>query len=99
MNGRPDLLKGSYYNNPTYDTDPETGVSANIWPHEDGCEGYEAAFKELCALMVDVGGMVARACDEALVEGSEEGLASTKSVEELVTKSRANKARLLHYVS
>jgi hypothetical protein len=100
MNGKPDKLKGSFYNNPSYDESPgllDDTVHKNIWPQEEGCEGYEEAFKELCALMVSVGGLVARACDAIVVEG-DQGLASTKSVEELVTRSRSNKARLLHYV-
>lgn len=45
--------------------------------------------------MVEVGGLVARACDQLV--GNES--ATSKSVEELVRQSRASKARLLHYVS
>lgn len=102
MNGKPDTLKGSYYNNPTYDETPGLTSDApsfkNIWPKdEEGCEGYEEAFKALCKLMVDVGVLVARACEEIVQEA--EGLASQKSVEELVGQSKASKARLLHYVS
>ncbi|GAA5842895.1 hypothetical protein JCM3766R1_005695 [Sporobolomyces carnicolor] len=97
MNGKPDTLKGSFYNNPSQDETP--GLKAgdaptkNIWPEEKGVEGFEEAFKELCALMVEVGGLVARACDQLV--GNES--ATSKSVEELVRQSRASKARLLHY--
>ncbi|GAA5948953.1 hypothetical protein JCM21900_003150 [Sporobolomyces salmonicolor] len=98
MNGKPDILKGSYYNNPVYDESPGLcegdAPVQNIWPKEKGVEGYEEAFKELCKLMVEVGGLVAAACDQ-LVGGA--GAASTKSVEELVRQSHSSKARLLHY--
>lgn len=45
MNGKPDTLKGSFYNNPSQDETP--GLKAgdtptkNIWPQEKGIEGYE----------------------------------------------------------
>ncbi|GAA5918413.1 hypothetical protein JCM5296_007577 [Sporobolomyces johnsonii] len=98
MNGKPDTLKGSYYNNPAYDESPGLhegdAPMKNIWPKEKGVEGYEEAFKELCKLMVEVGGLVAAACDQ-LVGGA--GTASTKSVEQLVRQSHSSKARLLHY--
>ncbi|GAA5924741.1 uncharacterized protein JCM15063_005721 [Sporobolomyces koalae] len=99
MNGKPDTLKGSFYNNPSQDETP--GLKAgdapvqNIWPREQGVEGYEEAFKELCHLMVEVGGLVAAACDQLV--GSDK--ASAKSVEALVRESKASKARLLHYFS
>lgn len=115
MNGRPDTLKGSYYNNPTYEVEDEgtsgeekTGQGRparrlrrrNVWPREPETEGFQQAFQDLCKLMVEVGTHVARAC-EAFVRGEsgEQQLANAKSVEELVGQSRSNKARLLHYVS
>ncbi|GAA5823638.1 hypothetical protein JCM5353_005084 [Sporobolomyces roseus] len=97
MNGKPDTLKGSFYNNPSQDETP--GLKAgdtptkNIWPEEKGIEGYEATFKELCKLMVEVGRLVAAACDQLVGDES----AASKSVEELVRISQASKARLLHY--
>ncbi|KAK4056213.1 hypothetical protein OIO90_002654 [Microbotryomycetes sp. JL221] len=109
--GEPDLLKGSFYNNPTYDDeDAELGLAVdhedqqrrrrrNIWPDERGhaeIAGFRDAFKELCAFMVDVGKLVARACQPLVMEQGQY-LANTKTVEELVSSSRANKARLLHY--
>ncbi|GAA5870868.1 hypothetical protein JCM16303_001611 [Sporobolomyces ruberrimus] len=97
MNGNPDTLKGSFYNNPSQDETPGLkegdAPTKNIWPQEKGIEGYEAAFKELCNLMVEVGGLVAAACDQLV--GSDK--ATTKSVEDLVRQSQASKARLLHY--
>ncbi|GAA6020138.1 hypothetical protein JCM11491_005540 [Sporobolomyces phaffii] len=96
MNGKPDLLKGSFYNNPSQDETPglRTGdaPTRNIWPQEERVEGYEVAFKELCSLMVEVGGLVAAACDQLVGES-----AASKSVEQLVRSSSASKARLLHY--
>lgn len=88
---QPDTYKGSFYANPL--DDPK-----NLWPAEDlpGCAGYKEAFETLTRFMVDVGVLVARACGPIVDEV--EGLASTKSVEELVATSRASKARLLHYV-
>ncbi|GAA5998145.1 uncharacterized protein JCM10292_002354 [Rhodotorula paludigena] len=96
MNGKPDTLKGSYYNNPKQDVTPGLHEGdepvANIWPKEKGVEGYEEAFKELCQLMVRVGELVGAACDQFVGK-----TASSKSVEQLVRESRASKARLLHY--
>ncbi|GAA6035039.1 hypothetical protein JCM8097_002156 [Rhodosporidiobolus ruineniae] len=96
MNGKPDTLKGSFYNNPTSDLTPalkegEEPVK-NIWPKEEGVEGYEEAFKALCALMVRIGQLVASACDQ-LVGAN----ASSKSVKQLLSESHSSKARLLHY--
>ncbi|GAA5928851.1 hypothetical protein JCM3775_004652 [Rhodotorula graminis] len=96
MNGKPDLLKGSFYNNPSYDLTPGLHDGdepvANIWPDERGVEGFEEAFKELCALMVRIGILVGAACDQLVGK-----TASSKSVEQLVKESHSSKARLLHY--
>ncbi|BGP37355.1 hypothetical protein JCM10450v2_001262 [Rhodotorula kratochvilovae] len=96
MNGKPDTLKGSYYNNPSQDLTPGLHAGdapvANIWPDEAGVEGYEAAFKELCALMVRIGELVGAACDQLVGK-----TASSKTVEQLVRESHSSKARLLHY--
>lgn len=102
MNGQLDVAKGSFYANPQWDETPPTvegGLPGkNVWPAE--VEGYEETFKALCALMINVGGLVAQAC-EAVVRNvaGREGLANRKTVEELILTSKANKARLLHYVS
>ncbi|GAA5885009.1 hypothetical protein JCM6882_007190 [Rhodosporidiobolus microsporus] len=96
MNGKPDLLKGSYYNNPTGDETPGLREgdepTKNIWPQEEGVEGYEEAFKALCALMVRIGELVASACDQLVGK-----TASQKTVKQLVCDSHSSKARLLHY--
>lgn len=105
MNGKLDSAKGSFYANPQWDRTPPTREGGpegvNLWPkNEDGVDGFEEAFKGLCKVMVEVGGLVARACQG--VVGADEGgkkLANSKTVEELVMSSKANKARLLHYVS
>ncbi|GAA5867709.1 hypothetical protein JCM3774_003386 [Rhodotorula dairenensis] len=96
MNGKPDRLKGSFYNNPKEDVTP--GLHAgdapicNVWPREDQVEGFEDAFKQLCKLMVEVGELVASACDAFVGK-----TASSKSVNELISESHSSKARLLHY--
>lgn len=89
MNGKQDYLKGSYYNNPSED-------DSNIWPSEEDCPGFKDSFQELCGMMVEIGVLVARACDGFVGEG--EGLVGGKTVEALVAGSSASKARLLHYV-
>lgn len=74
--GRPDLSKGSYYNNPVYDlpfNDPNlikkypSFCSPNIWPKKDLPE-FEGAFKDMAYLVVHVGTMVARATDKYVEE-------------------------------
>lgn len=97
-NGKPDTLKGSYYNNPSQDLTPGLHDGdepvPNIWPSgEPGLEGFEEAFKALCQLMVRVGVLVGAACDQLVGK-----TASAKSVEQLVRESHSSKARLLHYV-
>ncbi|BGP67715.1 hypothetical protein NBRC10513v2_001035 [Rhodotorula toruloides] len=95
-NGKPDRLKGSFYNNPSQDITPglNEGDEAvrNIWPKEKGVEEFEVAFKELCALMVKIGELVGAACDQFVGK-----TASKKTVEQLVRESHSSKARLLHY--
>ncbi|RUS18984.1 Clavaminate synthase-like protein [Endogone sp. FLAS-F59071] len=103
MNGKPDTLKGSYYNNPTIDVPstpadlaaqfPET-CNRNVWPHEDLPE-LEGAFKELGRFIVDVGKMVARACDE-FVATKVPDYPSTY-LQRIIADSQTHKARLLHY--
>lgn len=54
MNGKPDTLKGSFYNNPSQDETPglKSGdaPTKNIWPEENGIEGYEgeSPMRTLC---------------------------------------------------
>ncbi|KAL8281523.1 hypothetical protein RQP46_006207 [Phenoliferia psychrophenolica] len=97
MNGKPDTYKGSFYNNVAAAQD---GVDAiddprNIWPEGEGIEGFRDAFLQLCKVIVMVGGLVARACDKVVEDAG--GMASDKTVEELIKTSQNSKARLLHY--
>lgn len=70
-------------------------VTPNVWPSEDVLPGFEARFEELCRLIVDVAGLVARSCDRygvAKLDGYRPG-----TLEEIVRTSVSTKARLLHY--
>ncbi|KAL5120404.1 hypothetical protein ACEQ8H_001694 [Pleosporales sp. CAS-2024a] len=105
--GRYDTRKGSYYVNcaagfeaqqravaAKYPSFPEY-TAPNVWPSEELLPGFEATFGELCALIIDIAALVARACDkyaEANIEGYQAGL-----LEHVVTTSVSTKARLLHY--
>lgn len=76
-NGRPDRLKGSYYVNCAFYKDPslqgaepqgyegfEEYTMGNVWPEEKrGLEGFREATQSLCALVIDVAKLVAKACD------------------------------------
>ncbi|KAF9458723.1 Clavaminate synthase-like protein [Collybia nuda] len=105
MNGKPDLLKGSYYANPTVEnatvsahdraTYPEY-YGRNIWPDkgEKGVEGFEEAFKDLGGFIFKVGCELAAACQPfALSHLSDSSL----SLPKLISTSQTTKARLLHY--
>lgn len=105
--GRYDTLKGSYYVNcassfeeqqkaiaERYPSFPEY-TAPNVWPTEELLPGFEATFRELCALIIDIAALVARACDkyaEANIEGYQKGY-----LEHVVKTSAFTKARLLHY--
>lgn len=102
-------MKGSYYVNcnPSF-ADPKVQeqlterypsfpeyTAANVWPSEDVLPGFEEAFRDLCALIIDVAALVARACDkyaEAKIEDYKPGY-----LEHVVKTSHVSKARLLHY--
>lgn len=105
--GRYDTLKGSYYVNcaPAFEDQQKTVAekypsfseytAPNVWPAEDLLPGFEATFRELCNLIIEIAALVARACDkyaEANIEGYEKGF-----LEHLVKTSISTKARLLHY--
>lgn len=105
--GKYDTLKGSYYVNcapgfesqqsavaEKYPSFPEY-TAPNVWPAEDLLPGFEATFRELCTLIIDIAALVARACDkyaEANIEGYTKGY-----LEHVVKTSISTKARLLHY--
>ncbi|KAF2751214.1 Clavaminate synthase-like protein [Sporormia fimetaria CBS 119925] len=105
--GRYDTLKGSYYVNcaPGFDAQQKTVAekypsfpeytAPNVWPSKDLLPGFEATFKELCTLIIDIAALVARACDKyalANIQGYEKGY-----LEHVVKTSVSTKARLLHY--
>lgn len=105
-NGRYDTLKGSYYAQPMHHAELEAKArtmypgsvemtSPNVWPEEKVLPGFEKVFEELCHLIVDTAGLVARNCDRygvAKLEGYREG-----TLENIVRTSVSTKARLLHY--
>ncbi|KAI8906013.1 hypothetical protein EDD86DRAFT_193442 [Gorgonomyces haynaldii] len=102
MNGKPDFAKGSYYNNPIYDTpsnsDPEylkkypEYAHPNLWPKE--LPELQQEFMELGNLIVSVGKLVARRCDIYLSKHYPE---LVNFMEDAIEKSTICKARLLHY--
>lgn len=70
-------------------------TSPNVWPGESVLPGFEKTFEDLCHLMIDVAGYVARSCDRygvAKLDGYRDG-----TLEEIVRSSVSTKARLLHY--
>ncbi|KAL7408928.1 Clavaminate synthase-like protein [Mrakia frigida] len=105
MNGVPDLNKGSYYNNPLVDfpnvSEEEKKAhpmyyNPNVWPEKDeaGVEGFEEAFKELGTFIFEVGCLLSKACESFVAESLVD---SSQSIENLISTSQCNKARLLHY--
>ncbi|KAF7310575.1 RIC1 domain-containing protein [Mycena chlorophos] len=104
MNGKPDLLKGSYYANPIVDDPPASGLRAqypeyynkNIWPKSDesSVEGFEAAFKDLGRFVFNVGVALASACQPFALSQLND---SSVSLPQLIGTSSTSKARLLHY--
>ncbi|TFK36803.1 Clavaminate synthase-like protein [Crucibulum laeve] len=103
MNGKPDLLKGSFYANPVVQ---KLAVSEkerqeypeyygnNIWPHEESVEGFEEAFKDLGKFIFQVGYELAAACQPFALSHLSD---STMSLPALIKTSQTTKARLLHY--
>ncbi|KAL6706427.1 hypothetical protein ACN47E_005533 [Coniothyrium glycines] len=106
-NGRYDTLKGSYYVNcaPAFEEQQENVAekypsfpeytAPNVWPSEELLPGFEATFRELCILIIDIAVLVARACDkyaEVNIDGYQKGY-----LEHVVKTSVFTKARLLHY--
>ena len=105
--GRYDTLKGSYYVNcaPGFSKQQQTVAekypsfpeytAPNVWPAKDLLPDFEETFQELCALIIDIAALVARACDryaEANIEEYKPGY-----LEHVVKTSISTKARLLHY--
>jgi len=105
MNGRPDILKGSYYANPIVDTPDVTAeqreaypeyYGTNIWPTNEshGLEGFEDAFKMLGRFVFKVGTELATACQPF---ASSHLTDTSVSLADLIRTSQTTKARLLHY--
>ena len=103
MNGKPDLAKGSFYNNPIRDSSPvQKDVDyilkfpeyafANVWP-EDFPELREA-FMRLGQLIVHVGKRVCFHCDKYLASKLD---LPPNFIEKAISDSETTKARLLHY--
>ncbi|KAL4100454.1 hypothetical protein PRIC1_008246 [Phytophthora ramorum] len=103
LQGKPDLAKGSYYNNPeTNDLangDQELMAKfpsfyhPNIWPKE--LPELEKAFMKLGQLIVDMGVLVAQQCDtfvESKCPAYERG-----KLHRVISTGKCSKARLLHY--
>jgi hypothetical protein len=104
LQGNFDLSKGSYYANPQFDepiANPElikklsSFVHPNIWPSAQDCPDFEAAFKTLGRIMVEVGVLVAKQCD-TFVHSNCSAYPSNK-LETIIRESLNCKARLLHY--
>ncbi|RJE19763.1 hypothetical protein PHISCL_07900 [Aspergillus sclerotialis] len=70
-------------------------TAPNIWPPADKLPSFRGSVEDLCRLIIDTAGLVARACDrfaEANIDGYEPGY-----LEKVVKGSFTTKARLLHY--
>eukprot|EP00026_Physarum_polycephalum_P004593 Phypoly_transcript_04615.p1 GENE.Phypoly_transcript_04615~~Phypoly_transcript_04615.p1 ORF type:complete len:371 (+),score=58.03 Phypoly_transcript_04615:801-1913(+) len=101
--GKFDYAKGSFYANPLYDrpVDDEALIkqypafcAPNIWPKDD-LPGLEPTFKEAGKLVIDVGLLLAKQCDN-LVHKKCKDYPPTK-LYDIIKKGRTPKARLLHY--
>lgn len=102
--GKPDYGKGSFYANPVWDTPfadqawivekyPQF-CSPNIWPR-DVLPELEPAFKEFSRLIIGAGQLLARHCDEYVARLCPEY--PRDHLQNVLTRSRMPKARLLHF--
>jgi isopenicillin N synthase-like dioxygenase len=103
LQGKPDLSKGSFYANPQYDrpVDDENiireypaFIHPNIWPKDEVPE-FEAAFKELGQIIVEVGKLIATQCDKFVQ--SKCPSYPPRYLHSIISNSKCCKARLLHY--
>jgi len=104
FNGKPDIAKGSYYNNPIFNdpfnSDPKvireqpSFASPNIWPTEELPE-LEPAFMNLGQLIHRVGCSLAVHCDQ-YVKARKPSYTAGR-LERCIWPGKACKARLLHY--
>lgn len=104
LQGKPDVDKGSYYNNPQYDrpVDDEHLISKypafihpNIWPDE--LPELTQAFKELGSLIVAVGKLIAIQADIYVKSKCPEY--DDNKLFSIIDSSKCCKGRLLHYFS
>jgi isopenicillin N synthase-like dioxygenase len=109
MNGKPDTAKGSFYNNPVFNTPP--GITSekqtlypcyynsNIWPKS--MPELESEFmnvyiiNKLAKLVIEVGQKVAFHCDKFLLETFPE--LPENFLVSMIKDSEIHKSRLLHY--
>lgn len=100
--GLPDIAKGSYYANPTFDIPSEDAEEIkaypsffrpNVWPHEHLPE-FENAFKTLGTVIVNTGALLAESIDAYVAS---QQLNYQTKLATVITTSRNAKARLLHY--
>lgn len=105
MNGRPDLSKGSFYNNPIYNAaneDPEYQKRyphygfPNVYPPEDDVPGLQRSFESLGSLIYNTSKLLAAKCDIYLSSQFPE-LKSKSLLSDCISGSKTTKARLLHY--
>nr|XP_018263863.1 uncharacterized protein I303_03738 [Kwoniella dejecticola CBS 10117]OBR86021.1 hypothetical protein I303_03738 [Kwoniella dejecticola CBS 10117] len=104
MNGRPDTQKGSYYANPLIDhpdlsddlrRDHPEYYAGNVWPKGiEGLEEFEETFKALGKIIFEVGIALATACETFVSPALS---SRSGSIASLISRSKCNKARLLHY--
>ncbi|CAG8726351.1 14769_t:CDS:2, partial [Funneliformis caledonium] len=103
FDGKKDTSKGSYYGNPKFDFPNVTEEQLkefpmycrpNLWPREDLPE-FEVAFKDLGCFIIDVGKLVARACDSFV--STRLSKSEPNYLERIIDESQTIKGRLLHY--
>ncbi|OLL27137.1 hypothetical protein NEOLI_000433 [Neolecta irregularis DAH-3] len=96
-----DDLKGSFYANPVHEFAEGDGfpeyTTPNVWPLEELLPGFREAFVQLGQFVVDVGALVARACDAYVT--SKVPHYPQQYLQNMVKASSTTKARLLHYFS
>lgn len=107
LEGKPDVGKGSYYNNPVHDSFEGDATMAaqhpalrgpNVWPSDADAPGFTAAYKALARVMVAAAEALARHID-AYVAGLDARYPASPelSLAAIVARCRTHKARLLYY--
>ena len=100
--GMPDVAKGSYYANPTFDVPSEDAEEIakfpsffrqNIWPDQD-LPNFSTSFKTLSSIIVRTGLLLSKSIDSFV--DSKQPHYETR-LANVISTSRNAKARLLHY--